>query len=594
MICEKCGKNNPDVAAFCRFCGNPLQNAAGAAAYGANLGEAHTDSSRNAPASNYYPAANSSRNAPVSEYDPAANSSRNAPVSEYDPAANYGERRVSAAHARLMNMENKRAAAGNPRGYAGGNPNGYNSYGGGPQAGNPNGYNSYGGGPQAGNPNGYSSYGGGPQAGNPNGYNTYGGGPQAGNPNGYNTYGGGQNAGNPNTRGPYRGSPNAMGPNGRNPYDGSAAGVRKSLAPSKWLFLLIGEAVAAFIIFVVVITLFSGNGTADATAERYFISLVNGNYKNAFSCMDLEEDDFINNKELEFAMSSYDFSRVDNYKLEKANVNYEYSNAYRNNDDELGKTCVILFRNKGDSYDSRFDINMVKSGKSGKWYVSSGDLITENFGIMIPVGASLKIDEINVPDKYAKVQKDEYSGAEYLVYTIPRIFRGQHYISVIRDGFQEYRNMYFVDGRDYHCDMTDQMLSRETMEKINALAVTNMQKIYQAALNKQGFETIADLFTSDPEKLGDIESEYNDLVARMNSEDDWVSSLDIQEITAESDAENPSSNLSFSCSGNCHKKNYSGEIEDQTGEADCNMSFNFKLENENWVQTNLGCRYIYF
>ena len=549
MICEKCGKNNPDVAAFCRFCGNPLQNAAGAAAYGANLGEAHTDSSRNAPVSNYYPAPNSSRNAPVSEYDPAAYSSRNAPVSEYDPAANYGERRVSAAHARLMNMENKRAAAGNPRGYAGGNPNGYNSYGGGPQAGNPNGYN---------------------------------------------TYGGGQNAGNPNTRGPYRGSPNAMGPNGRNPYDGSAAGVRKSLAPSKWLFLLIGEAVAAFIIFVVVITLFSGNGTADATAERYFISLVNGNYKNAFSCMDLEEDDFINNKELEFAMSSYDFSRVDNYKLEKANVNYEYSNAYRNNDDELGKTCVILFRNKGDSYDSRFDINMVKSGKSGKWYVSSGDLITENFGIMIPVGASLKIDEINVPDKYAKVQKDEYSGTEYLVYTIPRIFRGQHYISVIRDGFQEYRNMYFVDGRDYHCDMTDQMLSRETMEKINALAVTNMQKIYQAALNKQGFETIADLFTSDPEKLGDIESEYNDLVSRMNSEDYWVSSLDIQEITAESDAENPSSNLTFSCSGNCHRKNYSGEIEDQTGEADCNMSFNFKLENENWVQTNLGCRYIYF
>ena len=549
MICEKCGKNNPDVAAFCRFCGNPLQNAAGAAAYGANLGEAHTDSSRNAPASNYYPAANSSRNAPVSEYDPAAYSSRNAPVSEYDPAANYGERRVSAAHARLMNMENKRAAAGNPRGYAGGNPNGYNSYGGGQNAGNPNGYN---------------------------------------------TYGGGQNAGNPNTRGPYRGRPNAMGPNGRNPYDGSAAGARKSLAPSKWLFLLIGEAVAAFIIFVVVITLFSGNGTADATAERYFISLVNGNYKNAFSCMDLEEDDFINNKELEFAMSSYDFSRVDNYKLEKANVNYEYSNAYRNNDDELGKTCVILFRNKGDSYDSRFDINMVKSGKSGKWYVSSGDLITENFGIMIPVGASLKIDEINVPDKYAKVQKDEYSGAEYLVYTIPRIFRGQHYISVIRDGFQEYRNMYFVDGRDYHCDMTDQMLSRETMEKINALAVTNMQIIYQAALNKQGFETIADLFTSDPEKLGDIESEYNDLVSRMNSEDYWVSSLDIQEITAESDAENPSSNLTFSCSGNCHRKNYSGEIEDQTGEADCNMSFNFKLENENWVQTNLGCRYIYF
>ena len=564
MICEKCGKNNPDVAAFCRFCGNPLQNAAGAAAYGANLGEAHTDSSRNAPASNYYPAANSSRNAPVSEYDPAAYSSRNAPVSEYDPAANYGERRVSAAHARLMNMENKRAAAGNPRGYAGGNPNGYNSYGGGPQAGNPNGYNTYGGGQNAGNPNGYNSYGGSPQA------------------------------GNPNTRGPYRGSPNAMGPNGRNPYDGSAAGARKSLAPSKWLFLLIGEAVAAFIIFVVVITLFSGNGTADATAERYFISLVNGNYKNAFSCMDLEEDDFINNKELEFAMSSYDFSRVDNYKLEKANVNYEYSNAYRNNDDELGKTCVILFRNKGDSYDSRFDINMVKSGKSGKWYVSSGDLITENFGIVIPVGASLKIDEINVPDKYAKVQKDEYSGTEYLVYTIPRIFRGQHYISVIRDGFQEYRNMYFVDGRDYHCDMTDQMLSRETMEKINALAVTNMQKIYQAALNKQGFETIADLFTSDPEKLGDIESEYNDLVSRMNSEDYWVSSLDIQEITAESDAENPSSNLSFSCSGNCHKKNYSGEIEDQTGEADCNMSFNFKLENENWVQTNLGCRYIYF
>ena len=27
MICGKCGKNNPDGAAFCRFCGNRLQNA---------------------------------------------------------------------------------------------------------------------------------------------------------------------------------------------------------------------------------------------------------------------------------------------------------------------------------------------------------------------------------------------------------------------------------------------------------------------------------------------------------------------------------------------------------------------------------------
>ena len=44
--------------------------------------------------------------------------------------------------------------------------------------------------------------------------------------------------------------------------------VSKSLPVSKWLIALIGEAVAAFIVFVIVVTLFNGSGSADKTADR--------------------------------------------------------------------------------------------------------------------------------------------------------------------------------------------------------------------------------------------------------------------------------------------------------------------------------------
>ena len=401
--------------------------------------------------------------------------------------------------------------------------------------------------------------------------------------------------GNPNARGPY-----GSGPYERRDYDGPVGGpvkpgpVSKSLPVSKWLIALIGEAVAAFIVFVIVVTLFNGSGSADKTAEKFFVSLVNGNYKKAFSCMNLDKDDFINPKELEFAVSTYDFSKVDNYTVKDSNDYYGSSYGYRDYEDELGKNYVVLYRNKGDSYNTELDINMVKSGKSGKWYVSSGNLIVENFVIYVPAGAKLKIDGIDVSDKYAKAGEDDYTEKEYLVYTIPRIFRGQHYISVTQDGFQELRDAYYVDGYDNSCDMTDQMLSRETMEEINELAVANMQKIYQAALKKQSFETIADLFTADSEELEYIREDYENLVSRMSGEDYWVSSIEFQEITAEASAYSPYTNLMFSCTGSCHEKSYSGEIEDYTGEAECDMTFNFKLEDGNWVQTSLGCQYIYF
>ena len=553
MICEKCGNNNPDGAAFCRFCGNKMQSAGGFTAPGANMEEG---------------------------YD---NPAYNAQAPDSSPAPHSGERRVSAAHARLMNMENEQAAAGNPRGYTRGNPNGYGPYGGGPDAGR----SPYGGGPDVGR----GPYGGGPDVGR----GPYGGGPYGGNPNGYGPYGGGPGMGNPNARGPY-----GSGPYERMDYDGPVGGpvkpgpVSKSLPVSKWLIALIGEAVAAFIVFVIVVTLFNGSGSADKTAEKFFVSLVNGNYKKAFSCMNLDKDDFINPKELEFAVSTYDFSKVDNYTVKDSNDYYGSSYGYRDYEDELGKNYVVLYRNKGDSYNTELDINMVKSGKSGKWYVSSGNLIVENFVIYVPTGAKLKIDGIDVSDKYAKAEEDDYTEKEYLVYTIPRIFRGQHYISVTQDGFQELRDAYYVDGYDNSCDMTDQMLSRETMEEINELAVANMQKIYQAALQKQSFETIADLFTADSEDLEYIRDDYENLVSRMSGEDYWVSAIEFQEITAEASAYSPYSNLMFSCTGSCHEKSYSGDVESYTGEADCDLSFNFKMENGNWVQTSLGCQYIYF
>ena len=565
MICNKCGKMNPDAAAFCRFCGNNLKETDGNAAGGINRKEDNVNYTGSTDAS--------------------------------------GDRRISAAHARLMNMEEQNKRASN---YAGA-PAAHSPYGGTPNPNDPYGRAPNSGGLYGGTPNPNDSYGrtpnsGGPYGGTPNPNDPYGrapnsGGFYGGTPNPNDPYGRAPNPNDPYGRATNPGGPYGRNPDGRSPYGMDPyGGARGKTAPvlSQWMIIVLAEAAAAFIILIIAITMISSGNSVDKKVEKFFVAVVNGNYKKAFSSMNLEKDKFINPSEFKLFLAQEDFSEVDNFTVQDYNDTYDaYGYGVRAKNNELGRTYTILYRNKGEASDSSIRIDMVKSGKSGKWYVSSGMMIVEQPSIRVLRGAKLTIDGIEVPEKYASDETDEYYNKEITVYTIPRMFEGSHYVSVTAEGYQETRRVWDLYD-SYSLDLTDMLYSNETLDALQAQSVNNMQRIYQAVLHDESFDAIADLFTADPESREDIKSDYEDLRDNMRRDDWWVTSMDMKEIQAVSSAYWPHADLSFTCSGGYKEKNYSGEVQSYTGESSCSLNFNFIQENGVWVQSSLGCERIYF
>ena len=387
-------------------------------------------------------------------------------------------------------------------------------------------------------------------------------------------------------------------PYGRSPY-GAAPDGRAYPAPgtsrpvSRWLIAVIAEAAVLLMVLVIASTLFHQAGSVDRKAGKYFVSLVNGNYKKAFSYLNLKKDKFINPDQLELAMGGTDFSEVDNYYIQDYRGLYDgyYGTSHKAN--ELGRTYVAFYRNKGASYDSQYYIQMAKSGKGGKWYVSSDSLVVRNAKINVPRGAAVTVDDIEVPEKYAEEGSNDY-GPDVISYTIPQLFSGAHYISVKADGCEELRRVWYVSGNGDSCSLLDLRRTRETMESLQAQAASNMQRIYQAILNKESFDSVADLFTSDPDQLKYIREDYERLAENMHGDSYWVTSMSFQNLEARSTTGEPSVRLSFHCAGAYQEKYYDGEIGSEQGESDCEMYFNFQQENGSWVQNSLGCQRIYF
>lgn len=388
-------------------------------------------------------------------------------------------------------------------------------------------------------------------------------------------------------------------PYGRAPY-GAAPDGRAYVAPgatrpvSRWLIAVIAEAAALLILLVIASTLFHQAGSVDRKAKKYFVSLVNGNYKKAFSYLNLKKDKYINPDQLELAMSGTDFSEVDNYYIQDSRGLFDGYYGTSHNANELGRTYVAFYRNKGASYDSQYYIQMVKSGKGGKWYVSSDSLVVKDAKINVPRGATVTVDDIEVPEKYADGESSGEYGPDVVSYTIPQLFSGAHYISVKADGCEELRRVWYVNGNGDYCSLLDLRRTRETMESLQAQAASNMQRIYQAILNKESFDTVADLFTSNPDQLKYIREDYERLAENMRGDSYWVTSMSFENIEAESNTGEPSVKLTFHCAGAYQEKYYDGEIGSNQGESDCEMYFNFQQENGSWVQNSLGCQRIYF
>ncbi|MDO5133734.1 MAG: hypothetical protein Q4D81_12265 [Eubacteriales bacterium] len=367
-----------------------------------------------------------------------------------------------------------------------------------------------------------------------------------------------------------------------------------SPAVFKWAALVFLEAIAALIILTLGITMFTGSRTPSLVAERFFVALVNGDYESAFSSLNLEEDLFINPRELAVAYSDKDFSEVANYIVSERNIGYDYYLS-QNQQSDLGGDYTVRYRDEGAAEDRQMDISIVKSGKDRKWYISSGNLIIKSVRVRVLKGAGLMIDGIEVPEEYASVETEQYNGGEMKVYTIPRMFKGKHFFCVTADGRQTVTSVNSLYGDEESLNMQNMLYSQETLLLLQEKAAANMKRIYEAVLQEDTFESIIDLFTADADRLENIRSEYENLINNMRGDRYRIKSLTTGEIQAHSDIYNPSVSVSFECDAVYDETSYwSDEVTEKTGSRSCSSTFVFTEEDGEWVQTTLGCRSLSF
>ena len=377
----------------------------------------------------------------------------------------------------------------------------------------------------------------------------------------------------------------------------SSGGRPAAPAISKGLIAVIIEACVLVAALFLLYSAVTKAKSPEKVAERYFVSLVNGDYAKAFSLMNIEESSLVNRDSLGRVMSDYDFSRVSTYTVQSHSSGSGYS-TYDGYDmsqgSELGRNVTILYRNEGDESDSWFDVSVTKSGKKGGWYVSSNQLFANNLQLVVPSGAEVSIDGVTLePDEGGDYSLTD-NGDGTAAYQISRLFTGRHLVTVAADGREEAARVWEVYGDGDYYEVTDLLYSEAAINNLQTLAAENMRRIYQGALSGQDFSELAGIFTSDQDMLEIIRQAYENMREELEGEYTQVNSLDFYNMQAYSQNYEARVTLSFEYQASYTQKSWSDELTNENIQNSDSLDFVFVQENGNWVQTSLGCDALYF
>lgn len=270
---------------------------------------------------------------------------------------------------------------------------------------------------------------------------------------------------------------------------------------SKLLMAVLAEAVVLIAAVLVFINVGNSVYGPEKVAEKFFVEVANQNFKEAYKVLNVEENDFINEKAFEKAKCNVELNKVTEYKVKRT----------RGEDDE--KEVKIAYKTKGSS--SKRDYDILVNKQDGKnmlffenWEVSPDAMIVKDFYVAVPNGAEVTVDGVKLGKEYLKKSKsDEYQ--QY--YEIPELFAGEHQVVVTKEGMAEIRKIVDTDvdyGYTVYSMQMDEALLKEAMEK----GIENFEIIYKAAAEGKEFDTVANLFSTVEGRKDTGKDDYEDIV----------------------------------------------------------------------------------
>lgn len=323
--------------------------------------------------------------------------------------------------------------------------------------------------------------------------------------------------------------------------------------------------------------------SAQKTSERFFVAMANGDWDEAYDMLDIKEGVFLNKKNFKTAGEINSRGIVSDYEVEakggEKNGKTKYYNVnYTKKSGATATEYLTLKKSKDKKY------NLFET-----WKVSYSNLVMNEYMINVPEGAKVEFDGVTLDDSYIYSEFSLLSdGIE--TYCIQELFYGMHNIKVTMDGMDSIEEVVRVDSMNYSYNLYEMKLSDKMVSEIEESAVSNMKTIYEAAMNDKSFSSIKNLFTTDKDKLDDIEDDYEYMAEHFNSE--YFSPYYIEFENVYLDFQNQYNycvELEFDYSAEYYSYNNKTDV----SEGSKTIFIYFINENGTWVQTNLGCSNIY-
>ncbi len=318
---------------------------------------------------------------------------------------------------------------------------------------------------------------------------------------------------------------------------GNIATVTPNKVMKKWTKIIIAEVIILFIAGYGLYTVGTNSFTPQNMASTFFVNMVNGDFEAAYDQIDVEETEFINKDQFVKANEEFCLGIVSNYRVrnELSKVGNDW---YRDEQAGLGESVLVDYRLKGGSSDQTYPVSLIKQMEKkyllfDDWKVSAESLIATDYLVVAPKGASVIVDGIALNDAY--LQKEEMGyGEEKDCYVIPQIFLGSHSIQVSMENKETLKEDIKIQYDNDQYVVWDMVWSQAAMKEVLQKAGEDLQKLYQAAMQGQDFDSVSDLFSGE-EKYEEVRYRYEDFALGLSEqeESDTVQTIRFYDLESE-------------------------------------------------------------
>ncbi len=214
--------------------------------------------------------------------------------------------------------------------------------------------------------------------------------------------------------------------------------VRKGdVSPIVKVFFTLG--VLAIILFIGLFIYARINFSASAVMDEYVESFMRKSPSRIFHTLNLQTSTFITSENLDtLLVNKADYQKITAYslvKVEETSERCRYRVSYM-----VGRlTSDFVQELTLKKYDDRF------MGIFDRWYIDSSDLVAYNVTVRVPLGASIYVDGIRLPEDKLRKKSDNAQD-----YALGDMFIGKHELEVELDGFNSYKNTFTLEPQNYY------------------------------------------------------------------------------------------------------------------------------------------------